>query len=85
VDFDVRQGERRETRSDQLKHAADCIVTLKASGDADGRHVGELEDAIFGKERDAAIDGRAEGSQAIEEFSDQFASGRHGRRVPSLR
>jgi hypothetical protein len=62
-------------RSDELKHAADRCVTLKASRYADGRHVGELENA---KERNAAVDGSIEVSEAIEEFSEQFARGRHG-------
>ena len=54
-------------------------MTLKAGGDADGRHVGELENTVVSKERNAAIDGPVEVSEAIEEFSEQFASGgRHG-------
>jgi hypothetical protein len=70
VDLDVRQGERREMRSDQLKHAADRFVTLKASLYADGRHVGEFEDAIFGKKRDATIDGRIQFLQTVEELGE---------------
>jgi hypothetical protein len=72
-------------RPDELKHAADRFVTLKARINANGRHVGKFEDAIFGEERDAAVDGRVEVSEALEEFSEEFASGRHGKRVPSAR
>jgi hypothetical protein len=53
-------------------------VTLKARGDADGRHVGELENPVVRKEIGASVNRGAEVSHAIEKFSEQFVCGRHG-------